>query len=304
MRPVNHRFQNLIIRIVHSRLLLAASLEDRKLILECYHPSAQYTEPYLFCDYLGTAGLSDSVPGHGSIYEAQTGDGLLRRLYSRFRPSGRRPDSGTPRSHPAGDIPGSRTSDLATARAERQEDANDVVKRMLNFDAHENFSQLVFSTDLVQLGPHRGLFSDIVKVNDKKTLRVFRDWAAHRATETQRSPPVHTKERRRSEPLGTVDHEITWIDDRREKVGVKLKVEERRWRRDTPILLRADEERAAAYSIELQGKPGCTMAGNDVYFLVASDTDAFQNSTSVLYTCCWLSSITSSRKTKMTLVKP
>ena len=256
MRSVNHRFQNLIIRIVHGRLLLAASLEDRKLILECYHPSAQYTEPYLFCDYLGTPGLSDNVPGQGSIYEAQTGDGLLRKLYSRFRPTRRRPDSRTSRSHPAGDVPGSRTSDLATSRSERQEDADEVVRRTVNFDAHENFSQLVFSTDLVQLGPHRGLFSDIVKVNDKKTLRVFREWAAQRATETRRSQIGHTNVGESGEPKGNGDSEITWIDDMKEKAGVKIKVEERKWRRDTPILLRADEEQPVAYSMELQGKPG------------------------------------------------
>ena len=42
----------------------------------------------------------------------------------------------------------------------------------------------------------------------------------------------------------------------KEKAGVKIKVEERKWRRDTPILLRADEEQPVAYSMELQGKPG------------------------------------------------
>ena len=96
MRLVNHRFQNLIIKIVHSRLLLAASLKDRRLIFECYHPSAQYTEPYLFCDYLGTPGLSDNIAGVGSIYQAHTGDGLLRKLYSRL---GQLEGNQTPRRH-------------------------------------------------------------------------------------------------------------------------------------------------------------------------------------------------------------
>ena len=263
MRSVNHRFQNLIIRIVHGRLLLAASLEDRKLILECYHPSAQYTEPYLFCNYLGTPGLSDNVPGQGSIYEAQTGDGLLRKLYSRFRPTRRRPDPKTLRSHPAGDVPGSRTSDMATSTSERQEDADDVVKRTVNFDAHENFSQLVFSTDLVQLGPHRGLFSDIVKVNEKKTLRVFREWAAQRARETRESQTSQTNVGKSGELTQVEDNQIIWIDEVKEKAGVKIKVEERIWRRDTPVLLRADEEQPIAYSMELQGKPSNMRASKD-----------------------------------------
>ena len=257
MRAINHRFQNLIIRIVHGRLLLAASLEDRKIILECYHPSAQYTEPYLFCDYLGTPGLSDNVAGQGSIYEAQDGEGLLRNLYSSFRPTRRRPDSKAPMSHPAGDIPGSRTSDVAASKSSERQDDTDVVKRIVSLDAHENFSQLVFSTDLVQLGPHRGLFSDIVNVNDKKTLRIFRDWAAHRAAELQRfrGESFNIKGSESSSSLETTrESGITWIDDAKKKAGLRLKVEERKWRRDVPILLHKDEDQAVSYSMEIQGK--------------------------------------------------
>ena len=263
MRSVNHRIQNLIVRIVHSRLLLAASLKDRKLILECYHPSAQYTEPYLFCDYLGTPGLSESVAGQGSIYAAHTGDGLLRSLYSHFRPTRKRPDSKAPRSHPAGDIPASRMSDLAMSRSERQDDA-DVVKRIVNLDANENFSQLIFSTDLVQLGPRRGLFTDIVKVNDKTTLRIFRQWAAHQVTETRRSLRAQTSADQRTSTLQeTRDSEITWIDDLKRKAGLKIQVEERNWKRDVPLLLRTDEEQAVSYSMHLQGKPNMSKAGID-----------------------------------------
>ena len=254
MRSVNRRFQNLIIRIVHSRLLLAASLEDRKLIFECYHPSAQYTEPYLFCDYLGTPGLSNHVAGEGSIYEAQTGDGLLRKLYSRFKPTRRKPDSKPMTSHPAGDVPGSRTSDLAVSRSEKEEDADDVVKRIVNFDAHENFSQLVFSTDLVQVGPHRGLFTDMVRVNGKTTLRIFREWAAQRALQTRLSgvPSADSTEDGDSKNMDQCG--VIWLDDLKEKAGVKIRVEERKWSRNTPILFRTDEEQALAYSMEIQGR--------------------------------------------------
>ena len=254
MRSVNHRFQNLIIRIVHGRLLLAASLKDRKLILECYHPSAQYTEPYVFCDYLGTPGLSDTVAGQGSIYEAHTGDGLLRKLYSHFRPTRRKLDSQTSRSHPAGDVPGSRTSDMATARSERLNDANDDVKRVVNLDAHENFSQLVFSTDLVHLGPHRGLFIDIVRVNDKTTLRIFRQWAAQQAAEARESQAFGNGGSHTSFSRGDRGSQLTWIDDTKRKAGLKIRVEERKWRRDIPLLLPTDEDLAVSYSMELQSK--------------------------------------------------
>lgn len=266
MRAVNHRFQNLIIRIVHGRLLLAASLDDRKLIFECYHPSAQYTEPYLFCDYLGTPGLSDSVAGEGSIYEAHTGDGLLRKLYSRFKPTRRKPHSRSSIAHPAGDVPGSRTSDLAASRSEKQEETDDIVKRIVNFDAHENFSQLVFSTDLVQLGPHRGLFTDMVRVNGKTTLRIFREWAAQRALQTRLSGVPSADNVEETDPRSMNDCELTWLDDLKQKAGVRIRVEERKWSRDTPILFRTDEEQALAYSMELQGKMSILKANtNDVF---------------------------------------
>lgn len=263
MRLVNHRFQNLIIKIVHSRLLLAASLKDRRLIFECYHPSAQYTEPYLFCDYLGTPGLSDNIAGVGSIYQAHTGDGLLRKLYSRFRPTRRKPDSTSPQAHPAGEVPGSRTSDLAASRSERQEETDDVVRRIINFDAHENFSQLVFSTDLVQLGPHRGLFIDMVRVNAKTTFRIFREWAAQQASQARLSSASFGNAVENGGSKDANDCALTWLDDQKEKVGVKIKVEERKWRRDTPILFRADEEQALSYSIELQGKLSSQMSSEE-----------------------------------------
>lgn len=266
MRSVNHRFQNLIIRIVHGRLLLAASLKDRKLILECYHPSAQYTEPYVFCDYLGTPGLSDTVAGQGSIYEAHTGDGLLRDLYSHFQPTRRRPDSNVPTTHPAGDIPGSRTSDLAAFRSERQRDTDDEVKRIVNLDAQENFSQLVFSTDLVQLGPHQGLFTDIVRVNEKQTLRIFRRWAAHQAAQTQ-SQTARSSESKSSILQEKADAVITWIDDTKKKAGLNIRVEEQKWRRAAPLLLRTDEEHSVSYSMELRGKQTVSQASRDVYFI-------------------------------------
>lgn len=253
MRSVNHRFQNLIIRIVHGRLLLAASLEDRKLILECYHPSAQYTEPYLFCDYLGTPGLSNTIAGQGSIYEAHTGDSLLRNLYSHFRPTREKLRSKASRSRLAGGRSGIHTSDTATCSSEGQAKAANEVKRIVNLDAHENFSQLVFSVDLVQLGPHRGLFTDIVKVNDKTTMRIFRHWASSQAAETQRSQMIDTIESKPNPLQEKRDSVLKWIDDNK-KAGMKIRVEERKLKREAPLLLRTDEDHAVSYSMELQGK--------------------------------------------------
>lgn len=129
---------------MHQRLLLAASLEDRKLILECYHPSAQYTEPYVFCDYLGTPGLSNEKEGKGSLYQnLRVERGQLKHLYSRFRPS--RADIGTQavRPHPAGDVPGSRTNPVDQGPMPTAKKAQpDLVTHKVFFDADEFFTQL------------------------------------------------------------------------------------------------------------------------------------------------------------------
>lgn len=143
--PVCHRFQGLILRILHGRLLMAASLKDRRLILDCYHPSAQYTEPYLSCDYLGTPGLSDEIKGQGLIYDGAGRAGCLgqlRGLYSRFRPS--KPDIDPPfRSHPAGETPGTRTFP-AVPSAELTK-PTELVAQTIHLDSHELFSQLCIS---------------------------------------------------------------------------------------------------------------------------------------------------------------
>ena len=262
MRLVSHRFQSVILRIVRCRLLLAASLEDRKLILECYHPSAQYSEPYLYCDYLGTPGLGDCVADRGSLSEEIEvgGDGqMLQKLYSRFRPTRRDPQFKGRQPHPAGDVPGSRTSDAAE-EFERKQTTDEPIKRVVSLDAHENFSQLVLNTDLVQLGPRRGVFLDILRVTEKKTLRIFREWMAQRIRKSSKTAQTGAENGRRgtSEDFSCELEEpdrTLWIDEVNKSAGLKVGIEERRWRRTAPLLMRRDEEEAVSYSIEIQGEP-------------------------------------------------
>ena len=255
----------MIIRIVHGRLLRAASLEDRKLILECYHPSAQYTEPYLYCDYLGTPGLSDDVEGQGSIYQIAdhtAQDGTLRRLYSHFRPTRKDPDPAIIRSHPAGDIPGSRTSEAAQSRRLSRE--AEVVKQNVTLEAHELFSQLCFHASLVQVGPRRGVFLSHIDIVDEKIIRVWREWLADRAKD---ATDLGTDRLERNagdlDVLSRIeecdsDH-LLWVD-KHKIAGLRLKVKERKWRRDIPILVHKDEDEAVGYSLELEG------SSTDTYF--------------------------------------
>ena len=255
-RCVCHRFQNLIIRIIHERLLRAASLTDRKLILECYHPSAQYTEPYLYCDYLGTPGLSDDIEGEGLIYEIADDlaakQGTLRRLYSHFRPTRKDPEPKIYRSHPAGDIPGSRTSEVASRIRESLE--RNTVKQNISLEAHELFMQLRFLVAVVQTGPRRGFFLSVENLIDK-TQRIFRSWLAERAETTEEYKPGISDSK--TDELGCETDKMLWVDQNK-VVGLRVRVEEKKGRRDLPILVHKDEDQAISYSLELEGKSPCS----------------------------------------------
>lgn len=255
-RSVCRRFQSLIIRIIHGRLLRAASLTDRKLILECYHPSAQYTEPYLYCDYLGTPGLSDKIEGQGPIYEVvdkpAVKEGSLGRLYSHFRPTRKDPEPKIYRSHPAGDVPGSRTSDVANRTRESSE--RNTVTQYVSLEEHELFVQLHFLVAVVQTGPRRGFFLSVENLIDK-TLRLFRDSLAERAEAIGKHNAGASDSF--TDELSYENDEMLWVDQKK-IIGLRVRVEERKRRRDLPILVHKDEDQAISYSLELEELVVCT----------------------------------------------
>ena len=254
-RSVCHRFHNLTNRIIHGRLLRAASFTDRKLILECYHPSAQYTEPYLYCDYLGTPGLSDEVDDRAPRYEAAddqaTKEGSLWRPYSYFRPTRKDPEPKIYRSHPAGDVPGSRTSEIASRV--REPFGRSTVTQNVSLEAHELFTQLRFLVAVVQTGPRRGFFLSVENLIDK-TQRIFRNWLAERAEATEK----HKTDASNcvTNDLGCEVDRMMWVDQNR-VVGLRVRVEERKGRTDLPILYYRDEDQAISYSLELEGQLPC-----------------------------------------------
>ncbi|CAF9930205.1 MAG: hypothetical protein HETSPECPRED_007568 [Heterodermia speciosa] len=249
---VCRRFQDLVLHIVHTRLLVAAALKDLRLILECYHPSAQYTEPYLFCEYLGTPGLSDEINREHSEHSPAEKNGCLsrfREIYSRFRPI--RPDADLPlRSHPAGDVPGSRTYSQDLAR-NKQPQTVEMVTQIINLDAHELFSQLCVSANLVKIGPRRGVFLSCIDLLHKTTPRIWRTWLADKAEKARLSS---TSGLALTELQNDRDHgHVMWIDSRR-NVGIRVRVCERRWCQNRPVLMHHDEDEAVSYSLELEGK--------------------------------------------------
>ena len=217
----------------------------------------------MYCDYLGTPGLSDEIEGQVPIFEVaddqSTKEGTLGRLYSHFRPTRKDPEPKIYRSHPAGDIPGSRTNEVANRTREPFE--RNTVTQNVSLEAHELFMQLHFLIAVVQTGPRRGFFFSVENLMDK-THRIFRKWLAERAEATEEHkagvPDSVTNE------LGSEADEMLWIDQKK-IIGLKVRVEERKGRKHMPILLHKDEDQAISYTLELEGKsPLIAFKGNSV----------------------------------------
>lgn len=253
LTSVSCRFSALALRLLRTRLLQATTLDEYLLLLECFQPSAKLTEPPSFCTYLGTNGLDaikdPSLPStNGNVSGADVANELKRLsgLYSRFRPNTRRPDPTPRRWHPAGDIPGTRTWDNAEATSSRAaENANDTVTQKVSLEAGDLLTQLCAVTNLVKLDPRRGLISDRVELSEG-IIRIWREWLSKRSRECH--PSSHTN----SQPAPLEDEWILWANDG-QNVGIKLRVRQRKWRSDQPILFSSEEELAVGYFIEYEG---------------------------------------------------
>lgn len=215
----------------------------------------------MFCDYLGTPGLSSEREGQGSLYQdLRVERGQLKHLYSRFRPSRADFSTNAVRSHPAGDVPASRTSPTDQESASNVGEANrGLVTHRLFLDAHELFTQLSVTAALVQVGPRRGVFLSFIDVIDKKTPRVWREWLAEKANgstngETQNREDKVGISASQSEP-------IIWADSGK-TLGLRVRVKENKWRKDAPIIVHRDEDQAISYSLELEGKIFSTLPKN------------------------------------------
>lgn len=156
------------------------------------------------------------------------------------------------RPHPAGDVPGSRTKasgPLSSSKIEVQR--QDIVTHTLPLDAHELFTQLSITAALVQVGPRRGVFLSFIDVVDKRTPRIWREWLAARAEEvTSNRPSTGSDE---AEYVGGRSSSMIWAD-RGKTMGLKVRVKERKWRGDAPILVHKNEDPAISYLLELEGK--------------------------------------------------
>ncbi|KAJ4532068.1 hypothetical protein HRR80_001884 [Exophiala dermatitidis] len=257
---VSRRFHSIILRILHFRLLLAAALPDYKLILEAYHPSKRYSDPYLFCTYLGTDGLSSKHEGEGSLYEDCPGEqgkfAKLGALYSRFRPE--RPS--VQGSMPARRIAGAVTSQASSnptqpIYAEEGDGGNTKVLHNLNLDADELFGQFCAYASLVRLGPRRGVFLSNAHLvqSGQGVMRVWKQWLQDRACELwqqEQAAAVELDKPPMESPSIGLDKSILWTDYRK-NVGLRVAVRDRDGRcygKDSSEM----DDMPISFSIEIQ----------------------------------------------------
>lgn len=256
---VSHRFHDIISHILHCRLLAAAAPQDRKLILECFHPSDKLTAPSLLCEYIGTDDVVDEVKGEKYLSKDVGGAGRLGRLaglYSHFRPVGpdverlpRRPR----RRQPAGDVSGYPNSSTIYP-ASSPSCGSEIPSQIVSLEPHELFSQLCTVVNLVKAVPDAGFLLSCVTIGEG-VIRIWRDWLVEHAVlprSKENSSPEVSSRSILAKTVALQDRErILWIGNAC-NIGIKLRV----INRDDlgiPVLMRIDEDAYVVYNIEYEG---------------------------------------------------
>lgn len=278
LTAVSRPFHHVAVRLLQLRMARAAALPQHQLILECYHPSAKISTPYLHCDYLGTDGLDGAGNGRGDRYLSLE---ELAGLYSRFRPvpqeENRRPRQRYPRRSAGGASPGVGAGSPMELGGRRELGRSDPsasgegaglqfdpgpASHEINLDETELFSQLCTVTNVVKCGPKRGLFLSHVNVGDG-VIRVWRDWLAARAAAIAfsgtglRGDPGESVRERPGPSSCQDDKDILWVDADK-VVGVRFHVVENT-NLQRPILVRPDENLPVSYTLEYEGKPRASL---------------------------------------------
>lgn len=243
LTPTSRLFHSVILRILHTRLLNASSLKDHTLILECFHPSTKLSTPYLLCEYLGT-GSADSLSSTDLLAGTPPGAALgkMHNMYSHFRPLQPEEDHNIRRPHPAGGWYTGPSNALAEKHTE-------YVCQNIHLESHELFSQLCTITNLVKVGPKRGLFLTCVNIGEGIT-RVWRDWLADRCKSLKKRNRLEVGPNTKVEQDEEYKQRLLWAD-RGNNVGLRIRVSEKV---DDlmPVLLRRDEDPPVSYMLEYE----------------------------------------------------
>ena len=201
-------------------------------------------------------------------------------MYSCFRPERPGVEGNVPkRPYPAGGT-GSQADSSSSSQPIFTNDGDggdQKIEHVINLDSHELFSQFCTIANLVTIGPRRGVFLSVVNVEDK-VMRVWREWLEERARASRKEEKRGNKNKQRQEAateatnfdptveeteLQEQEHEqardigsspsILWTDHKR-NVGLLVTIRDRKWRAGAgPLLVSADEEQPASYSIEING---------------------------------------------------
>ncbi|KAN0092379.1 hypothetical protein V8E51_018226 [Hyaloscypha variabilis] len=231
---LSKRIHDLILSLIYQRLIALPSLPARKVVLECYHPSAKLSTPYFFCDYLST----DALPTHSLS--------SLRNLYSHFRPTPPEGDRKVWRPRPSGGWSWVPISDVIGDREE------ELVAQDVYLESHELFSQLQCVVNVVETGIRKDLFLNCVTVGEG-LVRVWREWLAERAecavlrSGEGKVDNEHSKE---GEKEGEKGSGLLWSDTEKH-VGLKLRVIERQDER-IPVLISRDEDPNVGYTLQYE----------------------------------------------------
>jgi hypothetical protein len=204
---VSHRTHELILRIIHNRLVAAANIAGHQIILECYHPSAKISTPYFVCEYLSTdsfdiESVSSDLSQPGRLSK-------LNNLYSHFKPIQPEGERQVWVPHPAGGWLPAPLSAFGNTDSE-------FVSQKLELESYECFSQLQSVVNLVQKGPTKGLFTNCISIGEGLT-RVWRDWLAERA---QNLVPLNEG---KVEPEEEHKKRLLWSSVK-EDIGLRLRV--------------------------------------------------------------------------------
>lgn len=114
----------------------------------------------------------------------------------------------------------------------------------IHLESHELFSQLCVITNLVKVGPKRGLFKSCVTIGEG-IIRIFRPWLAERSSAFGSSISKEAEDEEREKRL-------QWADTGKH-VGLRIKVVERE-DINAPILVRRDEDPSVSYTLQYEGE--------------------------------------------------
>ncbi|KAK4251376.1 cyclin-like F-box protein [Corynascus novoguineensis] len=243
LAAVSHRIHAVTLRVLQQRLARAVSEPDRRLMLECYHPTEKLYTPYLYCDYLHTDPFA--VPGEDN-------GKCLGEAYSHFRPV----ENDEDRS-PGGAARRRNTRFARRLDVDNGGDAGDQKEEHrpppwidLYLDGDESFSQLCTITNLVRLGPKPGLFLSHVNVGEG-VVRVWRDWLGARAQAAVAATAAAGGGEEAAVSSSEEEAVVLWADPDRD-VGVRFRVTEKDIRGQHPVLVASDEQLPVAYRLEFE----------------------------------------------------